>query len=759
MAKGKRRARHRSRIPPRGLIRRVEEIQRLLDEGEQANAVRLAKRLVKQYPQYPEAWIALLLSTEGHLAYQAWATMHLCDLVPREAHFWFGLTAAAAGMGQIVLAYEAAQRYLTLEPDGEFAAEASSLLEGVEESVENLIQNLQKEYPHLTPQEAKKVWVLHEKAEIAFEVGEIETSAQYNQQVLDLAPNFIPAKNNLAISMFRMGQHDEALRLLREVYEEHPEDGFTLAFLARYTRMLGRHEEAESYIEQLRRLKPETGDAAFAKLETLAIFGTEQEILDAFEEVQRLQPLLFPKFLSRAYHYAAATHMRLGNEQQAQTLWEEALDIDEENYLAEESLDDFDVPPYARHVPWYFEAELLLPDIDSREVFVDAILALSEMRTNEEAVSIFHSVLEQYPYLPHILPALLERGDLHARLLAMMVALHIKTPEAMQALYNAATGRWGADTFRLILLHVLWPDWIPRDRPLTVYMLGEQVTVDLPDVEITSSEKVLPENPDAILLLEEAREALQEAPWRSELLFKKTLELEPNAVGVIRDWAVSLLFQRRTDEAKQLLEDGLKRMSHPPLLRTLQARIALMEEDVQAAENYLRPLEQERMWDPVSWGHYCEARIWLALYQEDASQVRRWLIWWYLLDPAAEGAAEPYWNALWHGTLRETWRRLARLPRVRKRKPPAYLEDIGLHIGDHVRVRKGVRDPDFPGQRLDGYSGWVIDVNELEGGYGVLIAWDARTLSSIPEKIWQKGEEENLDLTKMWLLSTEVEPA
>ena len=757
MARKKRKTRHHQpRKPPRALQRRLEEVHRLRKEGKQEEAFLLAERLVKQYPQYPDAWIALLLTTQDDLAYQAWSTLHLTELTPRDAMAWFGLAASAAGLGHMLLGYEAARHYLSLAPRGEFSRETADFVRNLRDEVENLLDRLQEDFSHLTREQIKEFWMLHEKAEIAATVGELETAVQYNRRVLELAPGFTPARNNLATTLFRLGKYEEALHHLRQVREQQPKDGFSLAFLARYTRMLGHDEEANAYMDQLLKFRPMLGDGAFAKLETLAIFGTEEQILQAFEEVQEFEDEILPVFLSRAYHYAAATYARLGDERKARRLWEEALDIDEHNYLAEQNLEDLELPPHERHAPWYFNPELLLPGMEPGEMILAAMLGVSLAREEEEIISLFRSLLDEYPYLPNILSTLLERGDELARFVALVAGIALGTPEAMQTLYNAATDRWGSDQFRLSVLNVLWPDWLPRDRPLTVYLMGKREEFDLPDIKVTLDD-IGPQTPDVQILLESAREALTEAPWRSELLYRKMLEMEPEAFLLITDLAVALLFQRRIEEAKSLLAEAVQRYPHVPILRSVQARFALYEDDPNLAEDYLKPLEDVREWDRESWGHYCETRMWLAMYREDPAEVRRWLVWWHLVDAQAYELANRYWDALEEGSMREALRQIIAVPRVKEHKPPRYLEDLDIHVGDRVRVRKGVRDPDFPSHRLAGYTGWVVDIVRWEGDFNVLIAWDFQTRGRIPQTVVRKAEERGLDPNQMWLKMSEVE--
>jgi tetratricopeptide (TPR) repeat protein len=89
-----------------------------------------------------------------------------------------------------------------------------------------------------------------------------------------------------------------------------------------------------------------------------------------------------------------------------------------------------------------------------------------------------------------------------------------------------------------------------------------------------------------------------------------------------------------------------------------------------------------------------------------------------------------------------------------KRRTPS-----GLKIGDTVRVRAGIVDPDY-GTDLTGWQGEVTDLDEDEQGNTlVLIQWDSQTLESMPGDEIEKSEEDGLDWTEMYLLESEVSRA
>ena len=78
--------------------------------------------------------------------------------------------------------------------------------------------------------------------------------------------------------------------------------------------------------------------------------------------------------------------------------------------------------------------------------------------------------------------------------------------------------------------------------------------------------------------------------------------------------------------------------------------------------------------------------------------------------------------------------------------------------GDNLRVRHGVRDPDFPDIPLGGWAGTVKEVHQAEGDTTVLVAWDRATLKGMHPIYKKRCERDGLELESMWLGEEDLEP-
>lgn len=81
-----------------------------------------------------------------------------------------------------------------------------------------------------------------------------------------------------------------------------------------------------------------------------------------------------------------------------------------------------------------------------------------------------------------------------------------------------------------------------------------------------------------------------------------------------------------------------------------------------------------------------------------------------------------------------------------------------FRVGDCVRVKGGVQDPDF-GADIGGWQGRISNIDP--GGDEILVSiqWDSITLQQMPVAMIEQCEERGLDWAEMALSANEVEPA
>jgi hypothetical protein len=81
-----------------------------------------------------------------------------------------------------------------------------------------------------------------------------------------------------------------------------------------------------------------------------------------------------------------------------------------------------------------------------------------------------------------------------------------------------------------------------------------------------------------------------------------------------------------------------------------------------------------------------------------------------------------------------------------------------LSLGDVVRVKDGVMDPDYDGYSMGGWSGVIIALDTWEQTSMVLIEWDASTQRDcIDPEVRRRAVSQGLSVSQMWLHLSECE--
>jgi len=81
-----------------------------------------------------------------------------------------------------------------------------------------------------------------------------------------------------------------------------------------------------------------------------------------------------------------------------------------------------------------------------------------------------------------------------------------------------------------------------------------------------------------------------------------------------------------------------------------------------------------------------------------------------------------------------------------------------LTLGDVVRVKNGVMDPDYDGDCIGGWSGEIIALDTWEQTPMALITWDAATQRNrIDPEVRRRAASQGLSVSQMWLHLSECE--
>lgn len=91
-------------------------------------------------------------------------------------------------------------------------------------------------------------------------------------------------------------------------------------------------------------------------------------------------------------------------------------------------------------------------------------------------------------------------------------------------------------------------------------------------------------------------------------------------------------------------------------------------------------------------------------------------------------------------------------------RKPSNPETVHFNLGERVRVKHGVRDPDFPDVPLGGWAGTIKEANHAKGENTYLVEWSRATLGGMHPVYRKRCERDGLELETMWLGEDDLEP-
>ncbi|GAB6935147.1 hypothetical protein JCM14720_10680 [Calditerricola yamamurae] len=281
-----------------------------------AKAVRLLERALQLQPDDAEAWyqLAEVLAEAGRFAESNEALWRLQELCPQWADVWYFLASNYAYLGAYEEAEACALRYLEREPQGEYAALAHDLLEMVYEELHPA------DGPGVPPQHGS-ILQRHEHARALLEAGRFHGAQAILEDLVKAHPEFLPARNNLALAYYYTGRLEQAVATAEAVLAHDPHNIYALCNLAVFCVNLGDWPRLVRLTQQLVKLVPLQPEAMYKLATTLGLLGEHAHARFLFRK------LLYWARMEEAplLHFAAVAEYNTGHPEAARRLWEKAV--------------------------------------------------------------------------------------------------------------------------------------------------------------------------------------------------------------------------------------------------------------------------------------------------------------------------------------------------------------------------------------------------------------------------------------------------
>ncbi|SHI45176.1 tetratricopeptide repeat protein [Lutispora thermophila] len=322
-----------------------------IQNGRLKTALRYIEKAVKIKPDdsYMQYNYAGILAELGHIEQSTSVLLNIVNnLDPSYDECYFGLGCNYLQMQKIKKALECFEKYLKLAPYGDYAEEAEHLME--------MLYLIIEANNNLDDDELERIYKIEEEAIKYMERREYEKAMKNLEEVVSKLPNAIPAKNNLSLTHYYLGNISTAITIAKEVLDYEKENIHANCNLAIFYSKIGISNMAERHIRIIKKLYPENEDYAYKIADTLGCLNRHKEAYDAYKRLIRMDDKN-PQYI----HLMAIAAFNCKKYNEALNLWEKLKKYDEEGYLGEyyyniadetkEGIREFRYLPYICQLP------------------------------------------------------------------------------------------------------------------------------------------------------------------------------------------------------------------------------------------------------------------------------------------------------------------------------------------------------------------------------------------------------------------------
>jgi tetratricopeptide (TPR) repeat protein len=620
VAKKKKRAdrkKKRERPVPSQVGSALREATACLRRREPEQAVSILERLSKTYSQNRDVLLLLAEAYQGTcdmLRYQSVA-QRLTELAPNSPDLRLMLGGASLVNFFPAHALQAFRHFLERWPDHPEAGAARKTVADIEPTVRNMLAEYGLPWP-----EGLEAAVWHEDVQLLLNAGEYARLHEVAGRLLRRVPDFVPAWNNSGEAYFREGRYDDAVAAARRALELSPDNFHALSNLTRYQLLTGHADEARATAERLKAVASPNPDSWVKKAEALSYLGDDEGVLAAWRGAERDGAESLGPHAGFLNHLAAVAFLRQGKEEEARDLWRASLKKSPGLGLARDNLEDLKKPVGERHAPWPFAFNYWAQAPAIKDL-LSQIGKGDEDRVREGALRF----LTQHPEVAALVPLLLDRGDPGGRLFALRLALIARTHELLAALRDFARGRRGPDQARLEAANAAADAGLMPAGLVRMWMGGEWSESLLLSFEVTH-EPTPRHTLEVDAVASEGLEALRAGDGkRGEQLFRRALEMAPDAPDLLNNLAAALAVQGRHQESDDLVRRAHELAPDYFFGRVGMARIAIRAGELDQAADYLRPLLLRRKLHVTELDALVAAEIELALAKKLPEAAMTWV--------------------------------------------------------------------------------------------------------------------------------------
>lgn len=298
---------------------------RSLDRYQYDKALKYFRKAVEYEPDNPvnHCNMAGILSETGDYQASNEVLAHVLEQVdPSMTECYFYMANNYANMEQFEKAEEALVTYLEEDPSGQFLDEAEEMME--------LLQYELNRPAKLNRIKSREGVVEHEHARALLEEGKFAQAVKQLEEIVKEHPDFLAARNNLALAYYYMGRFDSAKRTIGEVLDQEPGNLHGLCNLAIFYQHEGDVEQRDRLMDMLHITVPFHLEHVFKLATTMGILGQHEVAYGHFRRLLKHEEFNSDPSL---YHYTAVAACNIGLYEKAEQYWRHAAKLDPESVI------------------------------------------------------------------------------------------------------------------------------------------------------------------------------------------------------------------------------------------------------------------------------------------------------------------------------------------------------------------------------------------------------------------------------------------
>ncbi len=606
--------------------------ERLLDEGRAAEALPIVEKLHKERPEDEEVLVVLsnvYLDIRDMVGYQR-SIEKLFPKRPEDPDLHYALAGAYLENHYVAKALQTFRRAVERFPDHEKAESARELIAEIEKNLPEIYKDARVD----NAGDPFEILLLHEEIQNALAKNDFTAGQRAAEELLRRKPDYTAARNNLSLMLWQLNRIDEAIEHAEKVVELRPDNTHALVNLVRFNCLKGRLDTAKEWGEQLRQAEVTTLEHMAAQAEAWSYLGEDQEVLDLYDDAR---PSIkkregTPVAIATLSHLTAVAALRQDDEELARRLWRQIIKETPWYHLATENLEDLENPPGDRHAPWPFELNVWLQQKD-----VSRLKSALQKTAGQDEEAIARSLIsyfEENPDIANLIPVLLDRGDPLGRKLAFGFAVTARTPEMLEGLKSFVLSPRGPDELRMKAGEILRKEGLLPLGPISMYIGGKKQKLVPMSIEIYFEANEYNHSPYVKQLISGSLGAMRsnDVDTAQELL-EEAIELEPDAPDIRNNLASCYQQKGHLSTTKAMLSEIHRDYPDYFFARTGLASMAILEGDLERAEELLRPLQTMGRMHISEFASFCGVNAQMANAKGEIEAVESWLDMWEQVDP------------------------------------------------------------------------------------------------------------------------------